>query len=128
MLSTMREIKFRGKREDNGEWVVGDLHHGLITGNIYIMRTQVIPETVGQYTGLKDREGVEIYEGDVVNNRERITYSTGQERWFGDGVVRYDTKSGCLVINNDDGRTKRLTVKVIRSNRVQVIGNIHERS
>ena len=78
---------------------------------------------------MKDREGVEIFEGDVVNNGHLVIYSAGQERWFGNvGVVRYDTKNGCLVIDNDDGQTKRLTAKVIKNNRVQVIGIIHERN
>jgi uncharacterized phage protein (TIGR01671 family) len=88
----------------DGEWVHFDDYCDIV---------------VEQYTGLKDRNGKEIYEGDVVNNRELALYSTK-------GVVRYDTKSGCLVINNVDGRTKRLTVKVIKNNFVEVIGNIHE--
>ena len=128
----MKEILFRGKRIEDVEWVEGDLMkneqgHFIVeefeSCNLYgddgdslfgIMWHQVDPETVGQYTGLKDKNGKKIFEGDKVKGKDNYNYCLPFN-----GTVGF--KDGSFVIIGD----------IIIHYRwmdysVEIIGNIHE--
>lgn len=85
----MREILFRGKRAENDEWVFGDLRH-IFYGECYphivdnsnglnnsVCGLEVDPATVGQFTGLTDRNGVKIFEGDIIKWHDNTELSIG---------------------------------------------------
>ena len=123
----MREVLFRGKRVDNGKWVYGNLIQRKRWGAIFpIIRAEdngygnfkeweVIPETVGQYTGLDDKNGVKIFDGDVVKATQK-----GQTK---NGVVVY--REGGYFWKFETDQYGYLG-EVVKRWHPEVIGNIHD--
>ena len=102
----MREILFRGKRIDNGEWVEGNLFMPdevkgrtapteILIGTNYVrISYEVDPATVGQYTGLTEKNGKKVFEGDVVtftrfNALGYATRRTGDVRYYDELPIFY---------------------------------------
>lgn len=125
----MRDILFKGKRKDNGEWVEGfyfkrDEHNhyigdGQVPAQFFY---EVIPETVGQFTGLTDKNGKAIFEGDIVKWAEvweheinGIIESEGIDQVVYKGnEFELKNKDPLLWLYGEEGLT------------LEVIGNIHD--
>lgn len=136
---TMREILFRGKRLDNGKWVEGFLVRTTLGSTIIVNEVEeyscgccigigsanfeVDPYTVGQYTGMKDKNGKRIFEGDIIQYYERQL--DGKDTPVCDVVVY--TEGGFAVksyfLNNWLWDSVHGNIQL---RDVEVIGNIHD--
>ena len=128
----MREILFRGKRIDTGAWVQGyyfkiwDEHYicwGTTNGEVN--KLLVAPETVGQYTGLSDKNGKEIYEGDIVTFEDSDGGYEYQDIVINTGIVEYG-ELGFYFTNRVAVEMDDFYIKDGRCDDVEVIGNIHD--
>ena len=137
----MRDILFRGKRHDNGEWVHGNLflsdtYYGtyiLAGSRIVTIDWDVDPSTVGQYTGLKDKNGKRIFEGDII----RTHYANTRKNDFIEQVVFHNGRfcslykipgpgNGKIWANLPDGVPHLPQDKTPYMEWCEVMGNIHD--
>ena len=120
----MAERLFRGKRADNEEWVAGSLlgidwcdkpsTYSIAPNTPVSVFYSVIPETVGQYTGLTDKNGKRIFEGDIVSLVKH------------DGLIYKVVYVPCRYELINSKGVNCFVLDIYKSENIEVIGNIHD--
>ena len=135
----MREILFRGKRKSNGKWIEGYVFKQFVSikDEYYIRYGDtdylVIPETVGQYTGLTDKSGNKIFEGDILKGFKYPYLSDGNYNYFAE-IVWFDDVSafGTYTFKNPKSKVRGISddsadyIKEWNPLAWEIIGNIHD--
>ena len=121
----MREILFRGKRTDNGDWHEGeDIMRNTIRGKVCLAKigedwSSVDPETICQFTGLYDKNGKKIFEGDIV---KIPLYESIHEQVI--AVVAWDIRKAVFYLH---GKRVKTDFYHYFGDDCEVIGNIHDK-
>ena len=125
----MREVKFRGISKKTGKFVFGWLQDNFIniseSNEFEWWGEEIIKGTEGQYTGLKDLNGKEIYEGDIIEGKPIISLNNTKLR----GVVIFSDYGYKVRVYFDDGEYEdEYLPEILKDVRheAEVIGNIHE--
>ena len=124
----MREIEFRGKRVDNGKWVYGCFlkEERPIQNGFFILNSKVNfrvhNTTVGQFTGLTDKNGTKIFEGDYNEIGDVVDWCENRNGW---SLKVYDSKSNEFVMCHCFYCEGHFDIDE-DLNKFEVVGNIHE--